>query len=62
MLTENEKNNLPLSAVKKTRARIIKLKKTGASIKNTGSKKDDLLPPLNQFNTGYIKAKENDPL
>jgi len=62
MLTEKEKNNPPLSSIKKTRARIIKIKKPGASTKNTDSKKDDLLPPLNQFNTGYIKAKENDPL
>jgi len=62
MLTEKEKNNLPLSAVQKTKARIIRLTTTDLTLKPADEKKDDLLPPLNQFNTGYIKAKEHDPL
>jgi len=66
MLSEKETNKVTLSAVRKTNARVIMLKKPGDSKdkKKEVTKKDskNLLPPLNQFNTGYIKAKDNDPL
>lgn len=54
-------NNTPLSAVKKTSARVIPLKKEEEEKKDIPSR-DKLLPPLSQFNTGYIKARDNDPL
>ena len=62
MLTEKEIETTALSAVIKTSAKIIKLKKPAkapVTIKKAGQQ---LFPPLDKFNTGYIKARENDPL
>ena len=64
MLTEKEIDKTALSAVKKTSAKIIKLKKPAIATVTITIKKADqqLFPPLDKFNTGYIKARENDPL
>jgi len=62
MLIEKEIPNIPLSVVRKPRVKIIKMKQGGT--KPVSSKKDNssLFPPRDQFNTGYIKGRDNDPL
>ena len=59
MLTQKKDNKTILSTVKKAGAKIIKLDK-----EQLPGKKGDkhLIPALNEFNTGYIKGKDIDPL
>jgi hypothetical protein len=62
MLTEKEIKKMALSAVKKTNAKIIKLKKLAKVPETTKKEGKRLFPPLDKFNTGYIKTRKNDPL
>ena len=62
MLSEKEIKKTALSAVKKTSAKIIKLKKPVKVPETPIKEGQPLFPPLDKFNTGYIKARENDPL
>jgi len=62
MLTENELHKIALTAVTNNSAKIIKLKKPAQKPDNKKKKDQQPAPPLDQFNTGYIKGRNNDPL
>jgi len=63
MLTQKKGRKNDLSTVKKAGAKIINLnspdKKTAGKIKKEDKHKS---PPMNEFNSGYLKARDNDPL
>ena len=62
MLTEKKIDSSALSAVQKKDAKIIKLH-TAVKAADIAKKETRLLlPPPSQFNMGYLKAKDNDPL
>ncbi len=63
MLSKKKDRKNYLSTVKKNSAKIINLNNTDK--KTTGkTKKEDkhISPPINKFNSGYLKARDNDPL
>ncbi len=64
MLSKTDIANTHLAAVKPTNARVIPIKKEEEekTVPDKAKKEKVLHPPLSQFNTGYIKAKDNDPL
>lgn len=63
MLSKKQSNKQPLMVIKKTDARIVLFQQPELpNFLKPEKTKDGLMPPLNQFNTAYMKAKDNDPL
>jgi len=66
MLTEKKSKKASLSVVRKadvkSDVRIIMMKAHMAAPHKPGKKGIHLSPPMNQFNSGYIKTKKHDPL
>lgn len=62
MQLHKQKKQKNLTAVGNTNAKIIVMNAKHGSTSVQGKRDYPLLPPLDQFNTGYIKAKHNDPL
>jgi len=61
MLIEKETRETPLSVVREP-VKIIRMKPP-AKIPAKRNKKDkQLSPPVNKFNTRYLKGRDNDPL
>ena len=62
MLVEKDRVGSPLAIVKKSAVRVIRmhpaLKKHSPFHKSSPRK----LPPLNSFNSGYLKGRDHDPL
>jgi hypothetical protein len=65
MLIENQpvekKTKTTLSVVRKKASRPVKVIKMAAAAFQPGDK-ENLHPPINPFNTGYLKARDHDPL
>lgn len=61
MLAKKE-NNTVLSIVKKPALKVIRMKPADKKKAPQPRRNAEKLPPRNQFNTGYIKARDNDPL
>ncbi|MFT3935818.1 MAG: hypothetical protein QM726_19475 [Chitinophagaceae bacterium] len=64
MLTQKKDKRLILTPIKKGSAKIITLKANAENDSEDMPKKEPsrLMPPATEFNTGYIKARDNDIL
>ena len=61
MLTQKDRKK-DLKPIHNSSAIIIKISQPAPKKETAGKKSHHRLPPLNEFNTGYIKGKDNDPL
>jgi hypothetical protein len=62
MTLHQRKQRKILSVAEKTGAKIVALRNTSHPDAKKIFSKTMLMPPITQFNMGYMKEKENDPL
>jgi hypothetical protein len=62
MLIEQTSKTVPLSVVKKSGVKVIKMEPAVALADSRKKRGAHLSPPVDKFNTGYIKVKKHDPL
>jgi len=62
MPLQQRKQRKILSVAEKTDAKIVALRNTLRTDVRKTFIKTMLMPPMTQFNIGYLKEKENDPL